>query len=183
MENAIIKSLNLQGVELILNTTLPKFSEIAELFETNKIPYKRSSPDVKSSNEITYSLEFSQTCNFKDVYLMCCILKNYGIKFIYPGRKKEKQIAIGTYLMAFNDSEKRECAIARPTSILSFLSIDPKIDTKTAIQTFFKKFDKQILNNYENSNDSGDYHDYDNEADLILHGAFGGDTDAYHQYD
>ena len=115
-------------------------------------------------------MSFSINCNFQDIYLLAHLLKDYGLVSVYPSRKQEVEIAVGTYLHQVHNMGKY--AMAEPINIDSFLSIDPKSNTQFVVDSFFEnKFsydenDDDIENEYEDyEQDYDDRDSYEDQTD------------------
>ena len=122
---------------------------------------------------------FSINCKFQYIYLLAYLLKDFGLESIYPSRKQELKISVGTYLHQFSSIGKY--AFADPMNIDSFLSIDPKSNTQFVIDSYFEnqfsnfENDGDTENEYEKDRDSYEYQtdkiydnsDLDNDQQII----------------
>lgn len=145
-ENIIYKLLDTNSFVLKVNEQLPKYSLIKEFLLNKQIPFVTWNPEYHLPIEI-FEMAFSASCNFQDIYILAHILKEFGLDQIYPSKKQESQISIGTYL---NKVPKMEMyALAMPISIESLLQIDPKTPTQTVIDTYFENnFGKNETKNH-----------------------------------
>jgi len=135
IEEVIYKLLDTGSFSLRLNEKLPTFTCISELLTHNNISFQTWYPKGDSFIE-TIEMAFSVNCNFQDVYLLAYLLRDFGLTSIYPSRKVEPEISIGTYLYQVNDMG--EYALAEPMNINSFLNLDPKLDSLTIVTSFFE---------------------------------------------
>ncbi|WP_158859671.1 hypothetical protein [Lunatibacter salilacus] len=134
-EQLIYKLLDPKSFNLSLNKILPDFAPISERFSKNRIPFQTWSPYRNISISV-FEMSFSLKCRFQDVFLIAYLLKDYGLKGIYPSRNQNREICIGTYLHQLSDPEKY--AVAEPLNILSFLDLDPKLDIQVVVDSHFK---------------------------------------------
>ena len=165
LEKLIYKLLDTSSFNLRLNEELSKFKLISELLTHNNIPFETWKSDGSISLEIV-EMSFSINCKFQDVYLLAYLLKDFGLESIYPSRKKEVEISVGTYLHQFSSIGKY--ALAGPINIDSFLSIDPKSSTQFVVDSYFEnqfanlENDGDTENEYEEDRDS-----YEDQTDKI----------------
>jgi hypothetical protein len=166
-ESLLYKLLESSTFDLKLNEKLPKLKLISELLVHHGIPFETWNPKASITLE-NIELSFSVTCNFRDVYIIAFLLKQYGIDRVYPSRDEESVIAIGTYIFAVPNSGKY--AIAEPISIEDILAIDPKTTTLDVVENFYKNhldeddipdFDEQYIE--EDSHDTGDQTDWERD--------------------
>lgn len=183
IETLIYKLLDTTSFNLRLNEELSKFTLISELLTHNNIPFQSWNPEGNLSLEIV-EMSFSINCKFQDIYLLAYLLKDFGIERVYPSRKQEVEISIGTYLHQVSSMGKY--ALAEPMNIDSFLSIDPKLSTQFVIDTYFENQfsndendydDSEYEEDYEHDYDDRDYHDYDRDTFYALTDGQYGDYD------
>lgn len=174
--------LDTKAFHLRLNQSLPKFLLIKELLYHNNIPVETWQPENNFPLDII-EMNFSAACKFQDVYLLAFILKEFGIKQIYPSRKEEPTIAIGTYFSRV--ANKGQFAIAEPIDINQFLSIDPKVSTEIAIASLFTNTLENTDDDYETWDNNDDYYEssyekyggYNGYDDDAIDNAFEGDPE------
>lgn len=145
-EKIIYKLLDPTSFNLKLNDRMPKFALISELLLHYAIPFQSWTPLGSLKLEVV-EMEFSLSCNFQDIYLLAYLFKDFGLEEIYPSRKKEVDISIGTYLHHADIMD--EFAFAEPIKINDFLSLDPKLSTQLAFNLCFKnKFAENYIQEY-----------------------------------
>ena len=172
IEKVIYKLIDTTSFNLKLNETLPKFTLISELLSHYCIPFQTWNPKDNLSMEVI-EMNFSVNCKFQDIYLFAFLLRDFGIESIYPSRKQESEISIGTYLHQVTDMEKY--ALAEPMNIDTFLNIDPKLTTQNVIDLYFENDFTNVNsdNNYENSYDDRN-DDYNRDTfDALTDGQYG----------
>ena len=157
LETLIYKLLDTTSFNLRLNEELSKFTLISELLTHNNIPFKTWEPDGSLSLEIV-EMSFSINCKFQDIYLLAYLLKDFGLESIYPSRKQELEISVGTYLHQFSSIGKY--AFADPMNIDSFLSIDPKSNTQFVVDSYFEN----QFSNLENYGDTENEYEEDRDS-------------------
>ena len=116
-------------------------------------------------------MSFSINCKFQDIYLLAYLLKDFGLQNLYPSRKKELEIAVGTYL--YQVSSMGKYALAETISIDSFLGIDPKSNTQFVVDTYFEnKFSdhkedcEQYYDNRDSDEDQTEWSHYNDNLDM-----------------
>ncbi len=159
-DKLIYNLLDADSFNLRLNENIPKFKLIKELLSHNQIPFETWSPEEELALEV-FEMGFAANCRFQDVYLLAYILKKFGLERIYPSRKQDTKIEVGTYLHQV--PRMRKFALAEPLSIDSFLLIDPKTITQTAIDSFFENHfsDENNEDGYDTKPGEDDYNDQD----------------------
>jgi len=176
IETLIYKLLDTTSFNLKLNEELSKFTLISELLTHNNIPFETWNPEGNLSLEIV-EMSFSINCKFQDIYLLAYLLKDYGLESVYPSRKQEVEISVGTYLHQVSSMGKY--ALAEPIDIDTFLSIDPKSNTQFAVDSHFENQFSNDENDDEDSEYEQDYndrddHDYDRDTfDALTDGQYG----------
>ena len=161
MTNEIIcRLLDTNSFKLRINELLPTYVLLKKLFSCNNIAHETWYPAQKIKPEII-TMSFSANCKFQDVYLISLIIKEFGLELIYPSRKEEPEISIGTYVYDFDTMGK--IALAMPIDIDTFLLIDPKLSTQTVIDSAFKDhltYESHEGPMYENEYYSSQYSQY-----------------------
>ncbi|MEZ5026049.1 MAG: hypothetical protein R2739_05645 [Chitinophagales bacterium] len=137
MESILIKLINTNSFKLTINSLLPNFNEISVLLKNLDIPFEVWTPKNNNFGTDIIELTFGAGCDFKDVYLLIYLLKDYSIKLIYPTKSKTSNIKIGTYLHTSSDPAR--VSIVDPKNLESFLLLDPKLDTNTIVNQYFYK--------------------------------------------
>jgi hypothetical protein len=181
IETVIYKLLDTTSFNLRLNEDLSKFTLISELFAHNNIPFETWSPEGNLSPEVV-EMSFSINCKFQDIYLLAYLLKDFGLENVYPSRKQEVEISVGTYLHQVSNMGKY--AIAEPMNIDSFLSIDPKSNTQIVVDSYFENkfsdeendedYEQDGEEDYEQDYDDRDDHDYERDTfDALTDGQYG----------
>ena len=132
MDNLLYKLIEINDLKLKINERLPKFQIISQLLKHHHIPYE--SWYAESSLQ-RVEMSFSINCNFKDVYLLAYLFRDYGVSRIYPSRNSNPEIMIGTYIYQYRD--KSEYALARSITIEEFLKADPKTKSSDTIGVLF----------------------------------------------
>lgn len=177
IDKIIYRLLDTSSFNLIINEQLPKFTLIRELFTHNNIPFETWDYQSNASIEIV-EMSFGSSCNFQDVYLLAYLLQNFGLESIYPSRDQDPIIRIGETLHLVPNIGRY--AMAKPLNIVNFLSIDPKLDTQMAVDSFFdNNFSEEELyddEDYNNYNDD-DYYDDRYYEDKTDWGLFNDDLD------
>ncbi len=157
MDKLLFKLINKEQFSLKINTDLPNFGVIKEIFEFNKMIFQNWTKE-KDHIAPDFVLAFSDSCCFQDVYLLAYFLKDYGLKYIYPSRRKTSVISVGTYI--FSVINQANYSFAEPLPIDEFLKIDPKIECDIAINNFFKIFNHEQFY-IEDEEDIDDVDDFD----------------------
>jgi hypothetical protein len=181
IETVIYKLLDTTSFNLRLNEDLSKFTLISELLTHNSIPFQTWNPEGNLSLEIV-EMSFSINCKFQDIYLLAYLLKDFGLESVYPSRKQEVEISVGTYLHQVPNMGKY--AMAEPMNIDSFLSIDPKSDTQIVVDSYFENkfsdeengedYEQDGEEDYEQDYDDRDDHDYERDTfDALTDGQYG----------
>jgi hypothetical protein len=148
-----------------LNEQLPKFTFISELFTHNNIPFETWNYESNAPIEIV-EMSLGSNCNFQDVYLLAYLLQDFGLESIYPSRDQDSIIRIGGYLHLVTNIGRY--VMAKPLNIVNFLSIDPKLDTQIAVDSFLdNNFSNEELYDDEGYNDYDDRY-YEDETDWAL---------------
>lgn len=164
-DEIICRLLDTSSFKLKINENLPIYSMLENFFSCYSVEFATWEPVVKKTPEII-ELSFSVNCKFQDVYLIAHMLKEFGLERVYPSRKQEPEINIGTYLHQVLFLGKY--AMAEPLDIDSFLLIDPKLSTQNAINSAFKNqfTDENMEDDEELSfHSSRNYSDYDDDDD------------------
>ncbi len=181
IETLIYKLLDTTSFNLRLNEEIPKFTLISELLTHNNIPFQTWNPDGSLSLDIV-EMSFSINCKFQDIYLIAYLLKDFGLERVYPSRKEQLEISVGTYLHQVYNMGKY--AMAEPMNIDSFLSIDPKSNTQYVFDSYFENQfsndeniddeDNEYEEDYEQDYDDRDDHDYERDNfDALTDGQYG----------
>lgn len=169
LETLIYKLLDTTSFNLKLNEELSNFTLISELLTHNNIPFQTWLPDESLPLEIV-EMSFSINCKFQDIYLIAFLLKDYGLKCVYPSTKKEQEILIGTSLHQV--LSKQKYSLAEPVNIDSFLSIDPKSSTQFVVDFIFE-------NKFSNQENDEDVIEYEDEEDYGFEVEHNYDRDTY----
>lgn len=167
-ESLLFRLINLQASKCILrlNETLPKFILISELLSHNEIKFETWNPNKEASPGIV-EMSFTADCNFQDVFLLAYFLKDYGLERIYPSRKGNSEISIGTYL--FQVKDLGFYALTEHINIDTFLTIDPKLKTRDVINKHFgnsldsvqeEEIEQEYQDDYEYSDNYNDWERY-----------------------
>lgn len=138
VEKLIYKLIDINSFELRLNERLGDFDLISSIFKNKNIPYISWRRDEFVIIDVI-EMSFSASCKFQDVYLLAYLLREIGLEHIYPSRKEESVISIGTYLFDFSDYNKNIYAMSKPMDIDDFLKIDPKLKTQDVINLYFNE--------------------------------------------
>jgi hypothetical protein len=188
VETLIYKLLDTTSFNLRLNEKLSKFILISELLTHNNIPFETWNPEGSPTLEIV-EMSFSINCKFQDIYLLAYLLKDFGLESIYPSRKQEVEISVGTYLHQVSSMGKY--ALAEPINIDSFLSIDPKSNTQFVVDSFFENqfsddendgdTENEYEEDYEQDYDYRDDHDYNRDTFYALTDGQYGDYDDWRE--
>lgn len=187
MENLLIKLLNRSELNFRINTVLPNHKTIMNLLNSNGIRVDTWTPDSQREVE-ALELSFTENCNFRNIFILAAILKDFGLQYVYPSRDENQQISLGTYIMSIDS--QATYAMAVPMEIDEFLKIDPNLDTPAAISTYFDCLeyvedpgtDDDTDDDYE-SYDEDDY-DYDSSHNDYERDSFDALTDGqYGDYD
>jgi hypothetical protein len=143
MKKQMKNYLDSHSFNLILNEVLPNIDLLTQILSKNNIPFKiwKKTPyslhPEKSIQKIEMS--FSSKCNFKDVYLIANLLKDYGLQCVFPfvneRKHQENEIIIGSYLHTLPRLNFE--ASVGSANIESFLLNDPELSTKEIIQLEF----------------------------------------------
>lgn len=181
MTNEIIfRLLDAKSFKIRINEMLPFYESLIELFSSHNLEYETWEPSEETELQII-EIGFSANCKFQDVFLVTLILKDFGINRIYPSRKDESEITIGTYLHQVKNIGKY--ALAEPIDIESFLLIDPKLSTQEVIETAFEhhlteeEIDNEVEQSYYYTHDY--YYDDDDDNYGSSYSKYGG----YNGYD
>ena len=119
---------------ITLNKNIEQFVPINLLFANNEIEVIEWAPEgLGSPSKLT--LGFATNLNFRDVYYMCAVLKNYDLELVYPLRGSPSQMFIGSYVLEMDNMAKY--AYAEPIDINSFLQIDPGITMSKVLSDHF----------------------------------------------
>ncbi len=135
VEKLIYKLIDINSFELRLNEQLAEYYLISSIFKHKSIPFTTWCPDDFRMDIIEMS--FSISCKFQDVYLLAYLLREIGLENIYPSRKEESVISVGTYL--YKNNNKNLYAMSKPMYIEDFLKIDPKSKTQDVIDLYFNE--------------------------------------------
>lgn len=171
IETLIYKLLDTTSFNLTLNEELSKFTLMSELLTHNNIPFQTWTPNGRISLEIV-EMSFSINCKFQDIYLLAYLLKDFGLESVYPSKKQEVEISVGTYLHKCSSMGKY--ALAEQMNIDSFLSIDPKLNTQFVVDSYFENQFSNDENDDDNNYEDRDNHDYDRDTfDALTDGQYG----------
>ena len=173
--------LDTNSFKLRINENLPIYSILDNFFSCYSVEFATWEPFDRRKLEII-EMSFSANCKFQDVYLIAHMLKEFGLERVYPSRKQEPEINIGTYLHQVLNLGKY--ALAEPLDIDSFLLIDPKLSTQNAIDS---AFENQFTDEYMEDDEEPSYHrvrnysdyDDDDDSDNSRYSKYGG----YNGYD
>jgi len=180
-DEIICRLLDTNSFKLRINENLPIYSMLENFFSCYSVEFATWEPVDKSKLEII-EMSFSANCKFQDVYLIAHMLKEFGLERVYPSRKQEPEINIGTYFHKVLNLGKY--ALAEPLDIDSFLLIDPKLTSQNAICFAFKnQFTDEDMEDvedlsYHRTHNPSDF-DYDDDSDNSRYSKYGG----YNGYD
>lgn len=162
----ICEKLDPAAFQLILNESLPRFGELSALLSKNRIPFEATQAAQNFSLQVL-QMGFSPKCNFRDVYLLALLFKEFGLQHVYPLNTKKPIVQFGTYLHKFPRRTWADFIVGDPMDVDSFLEIPADTPMKEVIDSFFDDDFRTAYNEDPNRDKVERENSYDGYSEYI----------------
>jgi len=135
MENVLFKLINKKNLKIDINSKLPTYELLFKFLSFHGFNVDSSFFNEYHADSRFFDIEYGQNCNFKDIYILAYILKDYGLRWVSVSEFNDSDVRLGT---GVRETERgHNVNYTTLLTIEDFLNIDPNIENAEAMSLHF----------------------------------------------